>query len=209
MSIFNGIKEEQMDILREVGNIGAGHSASAMAQLLNRKIDMEVPFAKLLSFDELVDFFGGAEMPVASIFLRMEGDLTGSMFFIMPFYQAEQFIRELIGNPDFDIENLGEDHMSSSALHELGNILAGSYLTALADLSKLQLYPSVPEVSLDMFGAVISEGLMELSQVGEHAIVVDTSIFDQSHQQELKAHMFMLPDYDSFEKLFVALGASL
>lgn len=56
MSIFNGIKEEQMDILREVGNIGAGHSASAMAQLLNRKIDMEVPFAKLLSFDELVDF---------------------------------------------------------------------------------------------------------------------------------------------------------
>lgn len=56
MSIFNGIKEEQMDILREVGNIGAGHSASAMAQLLNRKIDMEVPFAKLLSFDELADF---------------------------------------------------------------------------------------------------------------------------------------------------------
>ncbi|MDZ3924957.1 CheY-P phosphatase CheC, partial [Escherichia coli] len=86
----------------------------------------------------------------------------------------------------FDIEDLGEDHMSSSALHELGNILAGSYLTALADLTKLQLYPSVPEVSLDMFGAVISEGLMELSQVGEHAIVVDTSIFDQSHQQELK-----------------------
>lgn len=81
--------------------------------------------------------------------------------------------------------------MSSSALHELGNILAGSYLTALADLTKLQLYPSVPEVSLDMFGAVISEGLMELSQVGEHAIVVDTSIFDQSHQQELKAHMFI------------------
>lgn len=87
MSIFNGIKEEQMDILREVGNIGAGHSASAMAQLLNRKIDMEVPFAKLLSFDELVDFFGGADVPVASIFLRMEGDLTGSMFFIMPFFR--------------------------------------------------------------------------------------------------------------------------
>ncbi|MCG8395214.1 CheY-P phosphatase CheC [Bacillus atrophaeus] len=208
MSIFNGIKEEQMDILREVGNIGAGHSASAMAQLLNRKIDMEVPFAKLLSFDELADFFGGADMPVASIFLRMEGGLTGSMFFIMPFHQAEQFIRELIGNPEFDIDNLSEDDLSSSALHELGNILAGSYLTALADLTKLELYPSVPEVSLDMFGAVISEGLMEFSQIGEQAIVVDTSIFDQSHQQELKAHMFLLPDYDSFEKLFVSLGAS-
>ncbi|KXZ14971.1 CheY-P-specific phosphatase CheC [Bacillus nakamurai] len=209
MSMFKGIKEEQMDILREVGNIGAGHSASAMAQLLNRKIDMEVPFATLLTFDELADFFGGAETPVASIFLRMEGDMTGSIFLIMPFHQAEQFIRELIGNPDFDIDQLSEDHLSSSALHELGNILAGSYLTALADLTKLEIYPSVPEVSLDMFGAVISEGLMELSQVGEHAIVVDTSIFDQSSRQELKAHMFMLPDYDSFEKLFVSLGASV
>lgn len=68
MSKFEAIKEEQMDILREVGNIGAGHSASAMAQLLNRKIDMEVPFATLLTFDELADFFGGAETPVASIF---------------------------------------------------------------------------------------------------------------------------------------------
>jgi chemotaxis protein CheC len=79
----------------------------------------------------------------------------------------------------------------------------------LADLTKLEIYPSVPEISLDMFGAVISEGLMELSQVGEHAIVVDTSIFDQGSRQELKAHMFMLPDYDSFEKLFVSLGAAL
>ncbi|BAI85274.1 cheY-P phosphatase CheC [Bacillus subtilis] len=101
MSIFNGIKEEQMDILREVGNIGAGHSASAMAQLLNRKIDMEVPFAKLLSFDELVDFFGGADVPVASIFLRMEGDLTGSMFFIMPFFSGGAVYQRADWKPRF------------------------------------------------------------------------------------------------------------
>lgn len=84
MSIFNGIKEEQMDILREVGNIGAGHSASAMAQLLNRKIDMEVPFAKLLSLMSLL-IFRRRRCPGCQHLLRMEGDLTGSMFFIMPF----------------------------------------------------------------------------------------------------------------------------
>ncbi|RCK11006.1 hypothetical protein DT075_25565 [Bacillus licheniformis] len=68
------------EILREVGNIGAGHSASALALLLNRKIEMEVPFVKLMSFDELVNLFGGADLPVASIFLRMEGDFPGSMW---------------------------------------------------------------------------------------------------------------------------------
>ncbi|MEC1242363.1 chemotaxis protein CheC, partial [Bacillus paralicheniformis] len=90
MSVFNGIREEHLDILREVGNIGAGHSASALALLLNRKIEMEVPFVKLMSFDELVNLFGGADLPVASIFLRMEGDFPGSMFVIMPFSEAEQ-----------------------------------------------------------------------------------------------------------------------
>lgn len=163
MSIFNGIKEEQMDILWEVGNIGVGYFVFVMVQLLNRKIDMEVLFVKLLFFDEFVDFFGGVDILVVSIFLRMEGDLMGLMFFIMFFYQVEQFIRELIGNFDFDIEDLGEDYMSLFVLYELGNILVGLYLIVLVDLMKFQFYLSVFEVFLDMFGVVISEGLMEFS----------------------------------------------
>ncbi|CAL8899832.1 chemotaxis protein CheC [Bacillus pumilus] len=206
MSIFNEIKDEQLDVLREVGNIGAGHAASALASLLDRKIDMAVPFVKVLSFEELMDFFGGADLPVASIFLRMEGDLSGSIFFIMPFEQAEQFVRELVRDPAFDIDTIHEHVMGTSALHELGNILAGSYLSALADLTKLQLYPSVPDVTLDMFGAVISEGLMQFSPLGDQAIVIDTSIFDDQNKQELKGNMFLLPDFESFEKLFKALG---
>ncbi|AMM97293.1 chemotaxis protein CheC [Bacillus pumilus] len=206
MSIFNEIKDEQLDVLREVGNIGAGHAASALASLLDRKIDMAVPFVKVLSFEELMDFFGGADLPVASIFLRMEGDLSGSIFFIMPFEQAEQFVRELVRDPSFDIDAIHEHVMGTSALHELGNILAGSYLSALADLTKLQLHPSVPDVTLDMFGAVISEGLMQFSPLGDQAIVIDTSIFDDQNKQELKGNMFLLPDFESFEKLFKALG---
>ena len=71
------------------------------------------------------------------------------------------------------------------------------------------MYPSVPELTLDMFGAVISEGLIELSQVGDQVIVIDNSIFDEEHNRKVKAHLFLLPDYDSFEKLFHALGAAL
>ena len=209
MSVFNGIREEHLDILREVGNIGAGHSASALALLLNRKIEMEVPFVKLMSFDELVNLFGGADLPVASIFLRMEGDFPGSMFVIMPFSEAEQLIRELVGNPEFEMDSMTPNDIGASALHELGNIMAGSYLTALADLTNRQMYPSVPELTLDMFGAVISEGLIELSQVGDQVIVIDNSIFDEEHNRKVKAHLFLLPDYDSFEKLFHALGAAL
>jgi chemotaxis protein CheC len=73
MSVFNGIREEHLDILREVGNIGAGHSASALALLLNRKIEMEVPFVKLMSFDELVNLFGGADLPVPAPFCAWKG----------------------------------------------------------------------------------------------------------------------------------------
>ncbi|MDI5787533.1 chemotaxis protein CheC [Bacillus licheniformis] len=146
---------------------------------------MEVPFVKLMSFDELVNLFGGADLPVASIFCAWKGI---SRFYVRDhaFSEAEQLIRELVGNPEFEIDSMTPNDIGASALHELGNIMAGSYLTALADLTNRQMYPSVPELTLDMFGAVISEGLIELSQVGDQVIVIDNSILTRSTTGKLK-----------------------
>ncbi len=84
MNSENSITDMHLDVLKEVGNIGAAHAATSLSQLLNRKIDMHVPNVKLVSFDEMFDLAGGAETIVAGIFLRIEGDLSGSMFFVLP-----------------------------------------------------------------------------------------------------------------------------
>jgi chemotaxis protein CheC len=147
-------------------------------------------------------------MAVASLFLRIEGDLPGSMYFILSIEQAERFIRNMTADPSFRIDSIEKEEMGISALKELGNILMGSYLTALADLTGLTLYPTVPGLSIDMFAAVITHGLTELSHVSDYALVIDTAIEESglARSEVIQGHFFLLPDPDSFEKLFLSIG---
>lgn len=200
-----------LDVLKEIGNIGAGHAATALSTLLNKKIDMRVPKVRVVSFDEMMDMAGGPENIVASVFLRIEGEAPGSMFFVLSIEQASTFIKQMIGDVNFSFEQPPYNELAMSALQELGNILSGSYLSSLSDFTNLDLYPSVPALSIDMVGAIISFGLIELSQVSDYAIVIDTALDDDDLDvsESVKGHFFLLPDPDSFEIIFRALGVFL
>ncbi|MEH7222581.1 chemotaxis protein CheC [Bacillus sp. JJ1566] len=211
MSFFQRINSTHLDILKEIGNIGAGHSATALSKLLHRKIDMQVPNVRIVSFDEMMEFAGGAENIVAGIFLRIEGDLTGNMFFVLQLPQATKLIQDLVGDKSFSFESDTKNEMGISAFQEVGNILSGSYLTSLSDFTGLNLYPTVPGFSIDMVGAIIGYGLLELSQVSDFAIVIETEINENQNpdNNNINGHFLLLPDPDSFEKIFTALGVPL
>lgn len=202
------ITEMHLDVLKEIGNIGAAHAATSLSQLLGQKIDMRVPNVELVTFDEMFELAGGAETIVAGIFLRIEGDVTGSMFFVLPIKSATLFIRKLIMDPNFmfsDVEDLG---IGASALQELGNIISGSYLSALSDFTSLKIYPTVPSLSVDMVGAIVSFGLIEVSQYSDEVIVIETEILQEGEQgiSSLAGHFFLLPDPHSYRTIFSSLG---
>ncbi|MEK5146592.1 MULTISPECIES: chemotaxis protein CheC [Psychrobacillus] len=206
----NKITSVHLDVLKEIGNIGAAHAATALSTLLNKKIDMKVPKVEMVSFDEMMDLAGGPERVVAGIYLRIEGDVTGSMFFVLPVEQANRFIRRLIQDESFDFQTGEVSEIGVSAMQELGNILSGSYLSALSDFTSLKIYPTVPALSVDMVGAIISFGLVELSHVSDYVIVIDTAINEKDvrNVESVKGHFFLLPDPESFEAIFKALGVS-
>jgi chemotaxis protein CheC len=210
MDYINRISFKHLDVLKEVGNIGAGHSATSLSKLLNKKVEMTVPNVKIVSFNELMEWLGGPEVVIASVFLRIEGDIPGSLFFVLSIEQAESYIKELIADDNFSLRQSSYDEIGISAFQELGNILTGSYLSALSDLTELNIYHSVPALSIDMFGAVISHGLIELSHVSDFAIIVETVIKeeDQNEVETVKGHFFLLPDPNSFKKLFDTLGVT-
>ncbi|MBT2681376.1 chemotaxis protein CheC [Bacillus sp. ISL-35] len=211
MTFLKSISDIHLDILKEVGNIGAGHAATALSTLLNKKIDMKVPSVRVVSFDEVMELAGGADNVVASVFLRIEGEAPGSMFFILPLPQAEKYIRQLTKNQSFSFSDEQDNELALSALQELGNILSGSYLSSLSDFTNLSMYPSVPALSIDMVGAVISFGLLELSQVSDYAIVIDTALDEEDAKlpESVRGHFFLLPDPDSFHIIFSALGVKV
>ncbi|MCA1030094.1 chemotaxis protein CheC [Bacillus timonensis] len=210
MAFLDKINNTQIDVLKEIGNIGAGHSATALSKLLNKKIDMKVPDVKIVTFDEVMDLAGGPENIVASVFLRIEGDAPGSMFFVLSLAQASRFIQQLTGDNSFSFDNPPYAEIAISALQELGNILSGSYLSSLSDFTHLRLYPSVPALSIDMVGAILGYGLIELSQVSDYAIVIDAAINEDEvgEDEYVKGHFFLLPDPDSFQRIFQSLGVT-
>jgi len=209
--IFNQkITSLHLDVLKEIGNIGAAHAATALSNLLGKKIDMRVPKVEMVSFNDMMELAGGSENVVVGIYLRIEGDAEGSMFFILPIEQANRFIRRLIYDESFDFKKQPVSELGLSAMQEMGNILSGSYLSALSDFTNLKIYPTVPGLSVDMFGAIISIGLIELSHVSDNVIVINTSIFEDGveDQETVKGHFFLIPDPDSFDAIFKALGVS-
>lgn len=202
------ISGAHLDILKEISNIGARNAATALSSLLNKTVDMKVSRVMPLPFNRIVEYIGGAENLVATVFLRIDGDINGNMFFVFGTEDAKDMIKDLTsvsGDGPFD-------EMGLSVLQEVGNILSGSYLTALADFSGLEFKPSIPSLAIDMAGAVLSFGLMEAGKVSDYAIFIDAEVFtDEAPLTEgpvggKTGHFFLLPDPESFDKLFVALG---
>lgn len=132
----------------------------------------------------------------------MEGEVPGNLFFILSPEAAKSLVRRLAGIESDDDETFNE--MEHSALSEIGNILAGSYLSSLADFTKLSMFPTVPGLAMDMAGAILSYGLLQFGQMGNDALLIDTAFLEG--QDQIEGQFFLIPDPESFAKIFESLG---
>lgn len=203
MSIsFDELNNLQMDVLKEIGNIGAGNAVTSLAKMINKKVDMAVPKVKIMGFDKVSQILGGEEMLVVGILLSVTGDLTGNMMFILDNFAARQLVNILLGNSDST--SLEFNEMELSALKEIGNILTASYLSALAGLTNLKIMPSVPELAIDMAGAILSVPAIEFGKVGDSVLYIETEFSEGI--TKVFGDFLLIPDVDSYEVLLKALG---
>ncbi|MDY0396392.1 chemotaxis protein CheC [Virgibacillus halophilus] len=163
----------QRDALREIGNIGSGNAATSMAKMMQNKVEMAVPDLKIIAFEEVMDMLGGAETTVVANMFRINGNAPGTVFLIMSLEEADSIAQHFSGLELFDCQDDPEP-LGVSAIQEFANILTSAYVSALADFTGLHMQPSVPLISIDMAGAVISQGLVEISQANDYAIIIDT-----------------------------------
>jgi len=191
----------RMDVLKELGNIGSGRAATALSQLLNRRIEMKVPKVQVMTFAELLDSRGGPDVPMLTVVIDVHGDVEGRMFFMLDLRSVERIVEVVLGERD-GIENLSE--MAYSFLFEMGNILVSSYFSSLADLTGLNMSVSVPRLSIDMLGAIMGEGLAEMEQIENKAIVIDAEIMEG--QDRIEGAFCFIPLPSSMGALFRALG---
>lgn len=197
---YNNLSELQIDALREVGNIGAGNAATALSQMIQKKVDMAVPQIDIMSIHDVIKKIGNEEDKVIAIVLRIFGDAPGNVAFILTEESANNILEMLMGTAS--LEALTEIQMS--ALQEIGNILTGAYLNSIVRMTNLVMIPSVPAISSDMLSSLIISLFMESEQYEEHIMSIEAKFIEG--MKDISGHFFYIPKPGSLEKIIKSLG---
>ena len=198
------VNDMYVDVLREIGNIGAGNATTAIAKMLGSRLNMQVPNVKLMEASQLGGAICDEEETVVGIFLEVCNDISGSMMFLMRMDSAHVIVNKLMmRDPDY---NEPFDEMDLSALKEIGNIIAASYLSALSTLTNLRIQPSVPYIAVDMAAAILSVPAIQFGQYGDNALFIETEFGDDVKMQ---GYFILMPEQESYSKILSSLGISI
>jgi len=192
----------QYDVLKEIGNIGAGNATTALATMLQVKVDMKVPKVALLDFQELPNILGGAENVIVGILLTLRGSIDGMMMFVLERDAAHSMVNMLMGQ---DVPLDAEfSEMEASALQEIGNIITGAYLSSLSNLTQMSINTSIPYIAIDMAGAILSVPAIEFGKIGDKALLIQTEFGEKDTQ--VNGFFILIPTLDSYNAILTSLG---
>ena len=201
---LDNMQSVQFDVLKEIGNIGAGNATTALSKLLDTRIDMRVPKVNLAGFSEITGIIGDEEQVMVGILLSLEGDVNGMMMFLLDTDSAGKLVKSILkkeNEPDKEIYDF--DELELSALNEIGNIITGAYLSALSDLTKLTIVSSVPNLQIDMAGAILSIPAIEFSKIGDKVLLIETQFDEESN---INGYFLLVPELESYDVILSSLG---
>ncbi len=197
------LKALQLDALREVANIGAGHAATALSQMTNRTIMINVPEVNIRRLEDVADLFGAPDEVAAAVLMQVMGDLTGRTLVLVPKESALRLCDILFRRAPGTTESFGP--MEQSGLKEAGNILASAYLNALSDFMGMMLIPSVPSLVVDLIAAVLTTTYLNFGHDRDFVFCVETSFRVEGASEPLRGHFLLLPDMPSLRAIFDAI----
>ena len=196
---YDDLSPVQLDVLKEIGNIGSGNAATA---LLGRSIDMQVPQVRLMDVADAIESLGSPDKLVVGILIRLKGDADGMIMFLLEEAFAKTIVTGIMGERSFSLYEMSADDIS--VLSEIGNIMGGSYVNAIANLSGMVIDMSVPALTTDMLGAIMTVPATELSEAYERVLMISEQFLIDS--VEIQSDMLLIPTVESLRTLLGKLG---
>jgi chemotaxis protein CheC len=194
------LDEVQLDAIREVGNIGAGHAATALSQLIGKKVFITVPRVLCVPVSEAVSVVGGPQALIAGVTMHVLGDIAAKIALILPRSSALQ-LAGLLTNQNTEERQI-LTVLEHSAIKEAGNILAGAYLNALTEFLGMMLLQSVPQLIFDLASAVMAEITKGMS--GDTDVIYIETEFMEA-RQTISGHFLMIPEKNSLDLVLKAI----
>jgi chemotaxis protein CheC len=201
MRYYEDVNAIGLDVIREVGSIGTGNAATAISQLLGAQVRITLPDVRVLGFNEAVHSLGHPEEQVAAILVEMSKDMEGMMLFLMKMDFIQSVLHDMLGMEVSTFAQL--DELAISALTEVGNIMISSYVNSLSGLAGMDIQLSVPALSINMLGAILSTPIIEFGYETNQIMMVTGKFI--LNDQPLESSLLLLPHLQSLENLIQKL----
>lgn len=199
---FEDLSELQLDALREIGGIGAGHAATALSQLVDRAIDLAVPTMEVIEVSRVPYVFGGPERLVGAVYARMVGDISGGILFMIDRDAAMAMVDLMHGKEIGATLSLGRDE--EQLLRHVASILISAYLAAIGRMAGVDVLPTAASLHFDMAGALLQAVVSEIGMSSTHAALVRTAFMDE--EKRVEAVLFFVPDPGSLDTILGRIG---
>jgi len=196
------ISERQKDLLKEIGNIGTGNAATAISFMINRKVEISVPEVEVVPVSQVIFVAQDPEEVVVGVKMPVRGDLEGDVLLIMGSIVAKKIAEILLGSAPEDLLQI--DEFSLSALKEVGNIMCGTYVSALANFLDLKIETLPPDLVVDMISAIFAEVSIQDVEGEEEVVLVETLL--RIEGEELTSYMMLIPKPGFLNKIFERMG---
>jgi len=203
---YGELGEQHIDVLREIGNIGAGNAATSLSVMIDEGVQISVPQVKILDYEGVIKSVGDPEDLGIAIMIKYSGDVHGVVLFVLGYNDAKGIADMLIDDPGA-FSQTGLSDMTISAIKEIGNILGSSYLGSISALTGLNYDISIPYVSIDMVGAIMSAPMLEFSIDDSKILIVEESFATEA--LSLQSHVILFADIPSLNRILSQLGLEI
>ncbi|MEG1869336.1 MAG: chemotaxis protein CheC, partial [Oscillospiraceae bacterium] len=199
---YDQLNSFQLDALKEIGSVGAGNAATALAQTISKKIKISVPEVKILSYNAALRFIGYPELLVMGELVKLSGGINAIMLYIQKLEFINLILQNVLSKTVTSFEELNE--MDISALTEIGNIIISSYVSAISSLTGTDIDLSVPATAIDMLGSMASIPMIEYGYENNTIMIIDVNFLCDNVQ--IPSNLILVPDVKSLNYLLKKLG---
>jgi chemotaxis protein CheC len=199
---YSELNDQHIDILREIGNIGAGNAATSLSVMLDEDVHISLPKVRVEDYNSVVSALGGPEEMIVAVMVNFSGEANGLVLFILTMGNAVGVTDILVGKDECSSKGLSE--MKLSAITEIGNILGSSYLSSIAELTGLKIEVSIPHVAIDMTGAILAEPVVKYGAADNKVMFIEESF--NTEKRNLSSHVLMFTKIETLKEVIARLG---
>lgn len=201
---YDELSSMQIDTLREIGSIGTGNAATALSDMLQKKINITLPEVRIMGYNEAIEWIGGPEEITAGVLVKLSGQINGIMLSVQPLDFVNLALDSMLGMTVTDYAQLSE--MENSVLVEMGNIMISTFINAMSGLAGLDINVTVPAFTVDMQGAILAVPMAEYGGQSDYIMTIGGNFVCDG--KTVPCRLLLSPDIRSLNFLLRKLGVS-